>query len=249
MKLSTGLRGKRMNIIEALACISALLIICGIGIANPVVSDSWHYIKTDESLMEALKNSSSNILCLEDGIHYGPLILINLNNITIKPFSDGATIECMGADVGIHIIGGSNITIQGISLNNSKNGIKIEGGRDCVIKDNYINFNNGAGITLDGTYSSKILKNVIKNDNIGNLFSNGLEAYFSMGNLISENSFILQANSTLILLFNSLNNMISLSQCGIIIDNSNKCECVMGCYKCERDSSLNNSWNLKPNFC
>lgn len=238
--------GKETNFDALLVCISAILIVYG---ANAETSNSWHYVSTDESIMEIMENSSSNVLSLENGIHYGPIILVNRDNLTIKPFSDKATIECMGADVGIYIIGGSNITIEGLSLNNSNNGIKIEGARDCIIENNYINFNNGSGITIDGTHNIKIIKNVIKNDHVGDLFSNGLEVYYSMDNFLSGNSFVLQGNSTLVLLYHSFNNIIYLDQCGKIIDNSNEFNCETGCYQRKKDCQLNNSWHLKPDFC
>jgi nitrous oxidase accessory protein NosD len=238
-----------LNFIKVLS-ILAILIITIIWVNPNAMSNSWQYVSLDEPLKEIVANSSNKILSLENGIHHGPLTLIHCNNVTIKPFSGTATIECSGADAGINIIGGSNITIEDLSLNNSNNGIKVEGARSCNLINNYINFKNGAGITIDGVSRSTIAGNTIKNDNIGKFLSNGIEVYYSIGNFISENSFVLQGNGTFILLDHSFNNSINLNQCGIIVDNLNECKCAAeGCYKCGRESQLNNSWNLNPNFC
>jgi nitrous oxidase accessory protein NosD len=236
-----------LNFIKVLQIFLFLLIIIWI---NPfAMSNSWQYVSVDQPLREIVANSSNKILSLENGIHYGPLTLIHCNNVTIRPFSGTATIECSGAEAGINIIGGSDITIEGLSINDSNNGIKLEGARNCNILNNYVNFKDGAGISIDGVSQSTIAGNTIKNDNIGKFLSNGIEVYYSIGNIILENSFVLQENGTFILLDDSFNNVINLNQCGTIVDNFNECKCTEGCYKCEKGSQLNNSWNLSPNFC
>jgi hypothetical protein len=226
-----------------------LIIIIGGGFA---AAQPPGYIYPGNSPQEYIRNSNSNVFYLMDGIHDGPLNLNNCRDMTIKSFHPGrATIECSGADVGISILGGNNITIEGLNLNNSNDGVKISGVGDCIIKDNNIKFNNGSGILIEGTNGSQIIRNVIINENSGNIRGYGILAIESNSNFISENRFLIPSSSNIISLYNSFNNNITLDQCGVILDNSNKCNCTyaIGCYMCEEEGPLENNWTLNPGFC
>jgi parallel beta-helix repeat protein len=236
-----------MNISKYLSSIIIIIIISVYGCeANQI----YTRISTGDSLQDAIDKSNSNtIFSLESGVYNGPLNLTNCRDMTIKPRSGKVTIECSGANIGIFITGGKNIIIEGLSLNNSSNGIVIEGSRDCTIKGNYIHFNNGAGITIDGVSGSHILENTIRNEELGRIFSKGISVFYSNSNFISGNQFVLQTNGTFVDLFKSYNNNIMINQCGTIIDNSNQCACAEGCYTCENKESLSNNWSLDTGFC
>lgn len=184
------------------------------------------YVGPCDDLQSIISNSADKVICLEAGIYNLSKIIIETNNITIKPV-DGCDVILDGAGESyiIALDTVSNVSIIGLTLINCNDCLYIENCTDCIIEGNQLLSFKSVGISMRNDSSCIIRHNKINTNYTG---TTGLILNESLNNSIWYNN--VNVKDHLIYLENSCNNTIYDANTGTIredIDGVKTVECSL----------------------
>jgi len=197
-------------------------------------------VASGANLQAVIDNSANKVIYL-DGRFKGP-INITVDNIKIK-LGNTFHAELDGGNKlwNIGIDNRTNVSIEGLNLKNSLNGIKMEKCSQCRISSNSIEFSKGSGICVRNSTDTNIIEynNIISTSGLTN--NAGICLHNSNDNRLTNNKIF--TAGFCITLEHSYGNMISILDNDRIYDSGIMCR-VNNCrIECENGSLNGNSWS------
>lgn len=189
-------------------------------------------VASEADLQTVINNSESKVLYL-DGRFKGP-INITVDNIKLRlGDTRSALLDGNNKPWNIGMDNRTNVSIEGLHLKNSLNGIKMEKCSRCRISGNSIEFSNGSGICLRNSTDTNIIEYNDITSIDGHPNNVGICLHHSNDNKLTNNR--ISVPDFCISLEHSYGNVISLLNNDKIYDNGTMCrvnncriECVHG---------------------
>jgi parallel beta-helix repeat protein len=201
---------RRAGLVSGVWAFTILVAVFDVALNVPLVQGSGTiYIRADGSI-----EPSTAPIFTTDNVTYtftdniNDSIVIERENIVVD--GEGYTAEGTGGEVGIRLIGRSNVTIKNMTIKSFYGGVLLYESSNNSIYGNKIITNDIYGIRLQLSHNNTIYGNDIRD----NLYC--IELYYSSNNILSENN-VTTNNGGGMFLLDSSSNIISEN---IVLNNS-----------------------------
>jgi parallel beta-helix repeat protein len=144
------------------------------------------------AIVQIQKNNPSykKTLILESGEYHGKIMINNIRNISIKKAPSSDVTFSKGYDA-ICLVNASNITIDGVNIENGRFGVFMQDSVHCRILNNTIRSFSDSGVCLfNSSYNTIELNNI----NSQNTNSSGIRLIDSSNNTARENELSVESN-------------------------------------------------------
>lgn len=221
------------------------------------ISENVVYVSDQNAnLTDVINKSKNKIILLADGVYHTGGLKITTNDTYIRSFRKwGAVLDADGADNGITIDTGQNVTLEYLIVTDCVDGIHIQNSTRCNVVNNFITDFGMIGINLPNSDQCTFMLNVLYATR-SSTAKNGLRLEDSNNNHILFNDINISSNDDSSSLYNissSKGNKILVSNRGYIWEDNINCICRdnnSSSIYCERNNmpaSLplqNNTWEF-----